>query len=318
MKSFIQNTCTGTFTYTGTNKPGNLTILLLLLLFINTSCKRGNEAYDATGTFEATEVTISAEVNGKILQMEINEGDTVMAGQSIGAIDSIQLVLRKKQLVNNIRAIQSRRPQVQKQIAVLEQQISTQLKEKERLQRLFDSNAATGKQLDDINAGISLLSKQLEAQKSSLSITTNSITQDVATLETQIEQIEDQIKKCQITNPIKGTILTKYTHAHELATPGKPLYKIADLSVMVLRAYITSEQLSKVKLGQTVKVFTDYGDKSREYEGRVSWISPKSEFTPKNIHTPDERANLVYATKIEVNNDGFLKIGMYGQVVLHF
>lgn len=280
-----------------------------------TSCNKEKDIFDATGTFEATEVTISSEVSGKILQLDIDEGDSVMAGQRIGTIDGTQLILRKKQLVNNIRAIQSRNPNVQKQIAVLEQQISTQLQEKERVQRLFDANAATGKQLDDITANIALLSKQLEAQKSALNVTTNSITQDVATLEAQVEQIEDQITKCQIVNPLTGTVLVKYAQKHELATPGKPLYKLADLSEMTLRAYITSDQLSKIKLGQPVKVYTDYGDNTREYPGTLSWISAKSEFTPKNIHTKNERANLVYAIKIKVINDGFLKIGMYGQLI---
>lgn len=280
------------------------------------SCNHKNGLYDASGTFEAIEIVVSSEVSGKVLSLDIREGEILQADQLVGSIDSTQLHLQKKQLASNIRAIESRKPQIKTQIAVTEQQISSQKIEKNRVEKLLEANAANRKQLDDLNAHIALLEKQLEAQKSSLLTTTQGITQDVETIEIQIEQLDDQLKKCQIINPLTGTVLAKYTEAMELATPGKALYKIADLDKMVLRAYITSGQLTQLKMGQQVKVFADFGEERREYEGIVSWISDKSEFTPKTIQTKDERANLVYAVKIAVQNDGYLKIGMYGQIQL--
>jgi len=275
------------------------------------SCSSENGDYDASGTFEATEIVISSEVNGKILSFELTEGQKLEANHQVGTIDSVQTYLRKKQLLNSIKAIKSRHPEIQKQIAVIEQQIATQKKENQRIENLVKANAANQKQLDDINAHIALLEKQLEAQKSSLTITTNGMNEDISTIEVQIEQLNDQLKKCRIINPIDGTILVKYTEANELAVPGKSLYKIADIDNMIFRAYLTSDQLTKIKIGQEVKVFADFGEETREYNGKVEWISSKSEFTPKTIQTQDERANLVYAIKVGIKNDGYLKIGMY-------
>jgi HlyD family secretion protein len=278
-----------------------------------TAC-HNKESFDATGTFEATEIVVSSEANGKILELNVTEGNQLDANTVVGNIDSVQLFLRKKQLQNTIRAVESRRPDIKKQIAVLEQQITSQKFEKQRVENLLQANAANKKQLDDITAHIALLEKQLEAQRSSLEITSTGINEDVATLAIQIEQLDDQLNKCRIVNPMQGTVLAKYAEAGELAMQGKALYRIADVQNMTLRAYITSAQLSQVKLGQEVTVLADFGAETRSYTGKITWISNKSEFTPKTIQTKDERANLVYAIKIAVTNDGFLKIGMYGQV----
>ena len=292
-------------------------ILLSLGFLLLSACSDKNGQYDASGTFETTEVIVSSEANGKILSFDVREGQMLETGQSAGTIDSIPLYLRKKQLQANIKAVESRRPEIRKQIASIEQQIATQKTEKKRMENLLYAKAANQKQLDDINAQIAFLEKQLEAQKSTLSISSNSISEDVATLEVQIEQLEDQLKKCQIINPVKGTVLVKYAEAGEVTSQGKALYKIADTENMKLRAYLVSSQLTQVKAGQNVKVFADFGEtESREYQGTIEWISDKAEFTPKTIQTRDERANLVYAVKIAVKNDGYLKIGMYGNILL--
>lgn len=291
-----------------------LNLLFATSLMILSSCGDKKEDFDASGTFEADEITVSSESNGRILSLNISEGQNIEAGYLSGEIDSVQIFLKKKQLINSIKAIESRRPEIKKQIAVIEQQISTQKKERSRIEQLLQANVANKKQLDDINASIYLLEKQLEAQRSTLSITSNGITEEVSTMMVQIEQLEDQLKKCKITNPIKGTVLVKYANAGELAVQGKAIYKIADISNITLKAYITSNQLTQIKIGQEVKVFADYGDDYREYKGKVTWISSKAEFTPKTIQTRDERANLVYAIKVMVKNDDFLKIGMYGQI----
>lgn len=286
--------------------------MLMLSLF---SCKNSDGNYDASGTFEATEIIVSSEANGKIKELNIEEGQELKANQQVGYIDSLQLFLSKKQLEYTIRAMESRRPEIAKQIAVYEQQIATQQTEKTRVQKLLKANVANEKQLDDINAQIAFLQKQLTAQKSSLTISNKGITEDAATMGVQVAQLKDQLEKCRIVNPIDGTVLVKYTEQDELATQGKPLYAIADIKNMILRAYVSSNQLSQVKIGQQVKVFIDYGkDNSKEYKGKITWISNKSEFTPKTIQTKDERANTVYAVKIAVKNDGYIKIGMYGDV----
>lgn len=288
-----------------------LPVAALLLIF---SCKNSDEGYDASGTFEATEIVVSSEVSGKILSLDVQEGETISAGETVGYIDSVQIWLKKKQLINSIKAVKSRMPEINKQIAVTEQQIATQKSEAKRVGRLIKADAAATKQLDDINNSIAVLERQLEAQKSSLEIASRGINEDAATLQVQIEQLDDQLKKCRISNPLSGTVLVKYTEANELAIPGKALYKIADLENMTLKAYITAAQLTQLKIGQAVKIFADFGEESREYPATIKWISDKAEFTPKTIQTRDERANLVYAIKLAVKNDGFLKIGMYGEV----
>lgn len=283
-------------------------------LFVLFSCQPDKTMYDASGTFEATEIIVSSSVNGQIMAFKVREGEKIEKDQWVGYMDSIPFYLKKKQLYQNIKSLESRKPEIDKQIAVIQTQINTQYREKQRVENLIQASAANQKQLDDINAQIAWLETQLEAQKSSLEITWNGIREDISSLEIQIEQLNDQLNKCQIVNPISGTVLVKYAEQSELAIPGKVLYKIADLGNMVFRAYITSDQLTQLQIGQEVKVFADFGEETREYPGRVQWISEKSEFTPKTIQTRDERANLVYAMKISVKNDGFIKIGMYGQV----
>ena len=289
---------------------------LVLVAAVLGACSQSNGNYDASGTFEATEIMVSAESSGKITALNLREGEHLQKDQVVGAIDSIQVYLRKKQLQHSIRALLSRHPEIRKQIAVLGQQIATQKNEKVRVEKLVAANAANRKQLDDINAQLAVLEKQLAAQQSTLSITSKGIDEDAATLEIQVQQADDLLKKCRIVNPVEGTVLVKYAEAGEMAVPGKSLYKIANLDTLIFRAYITSGQLTLLKPGQTVRVFSDFGDATREYHGVVEWISEKSEFTPKTIQTQDERANLVYAVKIAVKNDGYLKIGMYGQVDL--
>lgn len=292
-------------------------IYIIAAFLVLASCKNNDEQYDASGTFEATEIMVSAEVSGKILEFGMLEGQTLEQQQVVAAIDSVQLYLKKQQLLAGMSALKARRPEVSKQIAAIEQQITSAKTEKQRIENLVNANAANQKTLDDINAQIAVLEKQLLAQKSTLESSNEGISGDLASMEIQVAQLTDQLKKCRITSPINGTLLAKYAEVGELAMPGKALFKVADLQNMVLRAYITSDQLTQLKIGQAVKVFADFGDETREYSGTIRWISGKAEFTPKTIQTKNERANLVYAVKIAVKNDGYLKIGMYGQVKLN-
>jgi len=295
-----------------TNQSFILGFSLLFLL----SCNTKNEGYDASGTFEATEIMVAAEASGKILQFDAQEGQLLEAEQVVGIVDSLQLYLKKQQVLAGMNALKARRPEVSKQIAALEQQIATAQSEKKRIENLVRANAANQKALDDVNAQIAVLEKQVLAQKSTLDISNRGITEDLASMEIQVEQLNDQLNKCRITSPIKGVLLVKYAEAGELAIPGKALFKVADMENMILRAYLTSDQLTQLKLGQSVSVFADFGADTRLYKGNISRISDKAEFTPKTIQTKDERANLVYAVKIAVKNDGYLKIGMYGQIKL--
>jgi len=305
------NDLLNTFFCTG-KKYAFLSILIPSFLI---SCGASKDEYDASGTFESTEVIVSAEGSGKILSFDVQEGQILTANEMVGSIDSLQLYLRKKQLMTSEKSMQVRRPDVKKQIAAIEQQIATAKTERRRVENLLKANAANQKQLDDINAQISLLEKQLDAQKTTLVTTNQGITDDTEGIRLQVAQIEDQLTKCRIISPINGTVLIKYAEMGEVAAPGKALFKIADTNNMILRAYVTNDQLSTLKIGQKVKVFCDSEKKEmKEYEGTLAWISQKSEFTPKTIQTKDERANLVYAIKVNVKNDGLLKIGMYGNV----
>ncbi|MBN1980847.1 MAG: HlyD family efflux transporter periplasmic adaptor subunit [Chitinivibrionales bacterium] len=300
-------------------KPRKILFLTLLFLsaILTISCRDKKSQFDASGVFEAVEIIVSSEAAGKILRFDVEEGETLQANQNVGAIDSIQLYLRKMQLLASVKAVRSRRPDVDKQIAAIQQQIITAKTEKLRIENLLRSNAANQKQLDDINGQIAILEKQLDAQKSTLSITNTGITDESSALEIQVAQLDDQLQKCQIINPITGVVLAKYCQATEITAPGKALYKIADMQNMTLRAYIISSQLTQLKIGQQIKVFADFGEKgTKQYSGTVAWIASKAEFTPKTIQTRDERANLVYAIKISVKNDGFLKIGMYGALTI--
>lgn len=291
-----------------------LLISLMGIVFL-TACMNQSKSFDASGVFEATEIIVSSEASGKIIQFAVEEGETLTANQVVGQVDDVQLVLRKKQLLANVGVVQSRRPDIKKQIAAIEQQILATQKEKKRIGNLLKANAATPKQWDDITAQVTILEKQLDAQKSTLASTTKGLGEESSALSIQVDQLDDQIQKCQIINPIDGIVLTKYAEQSEITMPGKALYKIANIQNMILRAYITSSQLTQIKLGQTVQVIADFGTKeTKAYPGKIIWISSKSEFTPKTIQTKDERANLVYAIKIAVQNDGYLKIGMYGGV----
>ncbi len=284
-------------------------------IFLMTACNNNKPSFDASGSFEAEETIISSEASGTIKQFNIEEGQTLKAGQSIGYIDSTQLYLKKKQLETQIKALLSKKPNISVQLSALQSQLATAEKEKIRIANLVKGDAATTKQLDDINASIEVIKKQIEAQKSSLEISSEGIGKDATPLYVQIEQLNDQLAKCNIINPTNGTVLSKYAEQNEMASIGKALYKIADLSTIILRAYISGNQLPQVKLNQKVKVSTDDGKGGfKETEGTIFWINDKAEFTPKTIQTKDERANMVYAIKVKVVNDGSYKIGMYGEI----
>jgi len=323
----------------------NYTLILSALIFLG-SCKSSDNQFDATGIFEASEVIVSSEVAGKILKFDLEEGMTIPRDSVIGKIDPINLELQKEQVSSSISALKQKTndagPQVQilesqlisqqKQLSILNTQLNTALKEQKRLQNLVAADAAPAKQLDDITAQVSVLRDQIEAANSQLSvikrqilsqkeivaIQNRSILSENLPLQKRLEMMQDQLSKTNIINPIDGTVLTKYAAAGEITAPGKALYKIADLSNLTLRVYISGTQLSQVKLNQAVKVSIDQGEKKyKTYSGVVTWISDKAEFTPKTIQTKEERANLVYAMKVKVKNDGYLKIGMYGEVNLN-
>ncbi len=288
---------------------------LCSLLALFSACGNGVPKYDATGTFETTEVLVSAEASGHLLYFDIEEGMLLKAGEEVGVVDTVQLYLKKLQLEASIKSVEEQRPDILIQVAATKEQISAAQRERNRMANLLKVGAANQKQLDDAEDQLEVLRKQLVAQNSTLSNSHQSLTWQSSSVGIQVAQVEDQLKKCHITSPITGTVLAKYAEAGELTAMGTPLFKVADTEQMYLRAYITSEQLSQVKLGQKVTVFSDYGtDEYKQYPGVVTWISDTSEFTPKTILTKNERANLVYAVKIAVHNDGLLKIGMYGGV----
>lgn len=286
-----------------------------ILLLILVGCRDASNKFDATGNFEADEVIISSEAAGRILKLDIEEGMDVDANAVVGLIDTTQLYLRKKQLEYSIKAVVAKSPNATVQLAAIKEQMETAQREKKRVENLLKDDAATQKQLDDLNAQLLLLQRQYDAMQSNLSVTTRSIQSETLPLKAQLDQVQDQLNKSVIRNPFKGTVLTKYALKDEVASPGKALYKVADLSSLILRAYISGSQLSQVKLGQTVDVLVDAPEgEYKKYKGEIMWVSEKAEFTPKTIQTKDERANLVYATKIMVKNDGYLKLGMYGEV----
>ncbi|MDR2496008.1 MAG: HlyD family efflux transporter periplasmic adaptor subunit [Tannerellaceae bacterium] len=295
----------------------NKNFFLILLLPALFSCSSGATRTDASGAFEATEVTISSEANGRIIELSVREGDRLQAGDYLGYVDSAQLYLSKKQLASGLKAIDAQKPDIRKQIAVLEQQIATARTERQRMQNLVDAKAGTQKQLDDITHQIDFLNRQLEAQRSTLGKTTGGMDAEAESLLYRIMQLDDMLGKCRILSPVTGDVLTVYAHAGEVTAAGRPLFKVADTRLLYLRAYVTADQLSMLSLGQSLQVFADYGKgERREYEGTLTWISPKAEFTPKGIQNRDERANLVYAIKIAVRNDGMLKIGQYGEIAI--
>jgi HlyD family secretion protein len=314
----------------------------LAIAFIG--CKSDKQEFDATGVFEANEVIISAESSGKILKLDIEEGATLKAGQEIGLIDCLNLSLQKSQVQASIEAVGQKQNDASPQTKILHEQLNTQQsqvatqkeqlrileKERIRLQNLVNADAIPTKQLDDLVGQIDILKKQImttetqasvlrqqiSSQEQQVAIQNRGILSERKPLQERVAQLDDQLKRCIIVNPTEGTVLVKYAEGNEITSMGKPLYKIADINVLTLRAYVSGDQLSKIKLNQSVKVMVDNGkDAYKEMTGKVDWVSSKAEFTPKTIQTKDERANLVYAMKIKVKNDGFLKIGMYGEVI---
>lgn len=301
---------------------------LSLIIF---SCNSNKDQFDASGTFESDEVIVSSQLGGQLLSFNIDEGDTLSAGEVVGHIDSTDVLLQKQQVQATIQSLSEKTQDVEPQIKMLQDQLAVQqtqldhaMKDQQRFQNLVAEGAATQKQLDDITAQVNELKKQMQVtqqqinvQRSSVGTQNSTVLSEKKPLQKQEAQLAEQLSKANIVNPINGTVLTKYAEAGEVTVPGKALYKIADLTYLNLRAYITGAQLSTVKLNQQVKVFIDSGANNyRQYTGTIIWISDKAEFTPKTIQTKDERANLVYAIKVRVKNDGYLKIGMYGEVKL--
>jgi HlyD family secretion protein len=306
-------------------------LILAAAVFSLGSCSRSGEEFDASGNFEADEVIVSAQQNGQILSFHVREGDTLGMGAIVGQIDVSQPRIQKEEVQASIQALREKttdsRPQLElitKQLAVQESQLEQQLREKTRTENLVKADAATQKQLDDVNSTVDQLQKQivvtrqqLDVEKTNIANQNRSVMSERSPLEKSVAQYEDQIRKGIIINPVAGTVLTRYALEGEMATVGRALYKIANLDTLNLRAYITGTQLPQIKIGERIAVRIDSGSSHyRHYEGTLSWISDKSEFTPKTIQTKDERANLVYAIKVRVPNDGFLKIGMYGEIKL--
>ncbi|HRX92985.1 MAG TPA: efflux RND transporter periplasmic adaptor subunit [Chitinophagaceae bacterium] len=293
------------------------------------ACNGNGNDFDASGTFEADEVVVSSEIPGKITSLNIEEGMTIPADSIVGTIDATNIALQKEQVEASIEALNQKTADVSPQVKLLQDQIAVQksqldnlMYEKRRVENLLKSDAATQKQLDDINSNIDVLNKQINVTQQQINVQQNniatqnrSILSESKPLSKRAAQLKDQLDKANIVNPVSGTVITKYAEAGEITNAGKALYKIADLSEITLRAYLTGGQLSEVKLGQQVKVLVDDGDdKYKEFPGTITWVSDKAEFTPKTIQTKEERANLVYAMKIKVKNDGTMKIGMYGEV----
>ena len=300
-------------------------------LLLLTACGNRNGKYDASGTFEADEVIVSSLTNGRLISFKVEEGDVLAKDSLVGLVDPTTLSLQKQEVEATIASLGEQMANVEPQVKLLNDQLTVQqskldnlLHERTRIENLLKQDAATGKQLDDINAAIDVVKKemtvtqqQITVQKNAVGTQNRSVLSQGKPLEKKAAQIGDLLDKANIKNPVTGTVITKYAEEGEITTNGKALYKIADLSTMTLRAYITGTQLSQVKLGQQVTVLIDDGaDKYKEMPGAITWVSDKAEFTPKTIQTKDERANLVYAIKIKVKNDGYLKIGMYGEVRL--
>ena len=292
-------------------------LVLASAMLTMSACGNKEKEFDATGTFEATETTVSAEQTGTLLTFDIEEGNEVEAGTQVGLIDTTQLWLKLQQLDATKRVYESQKPDTQKQIAATRQQLQKARQEQQRYRELVADGAAPSKMLDDATNQVKVLERQLEAQLSAYNTQLSTLNSQQAATDVQANQLRDQLQKCHILVPISGSVLEKYAERGEFVATGKPLFKIADTRQMFLRAYVTSAQLQDIKVGQPVTVFADYGDgQRRTYEGKISWISSRSEFTPKTILTDDERADLVYAVKIAVKNDGYIKIGMYGEVKL--
>ena len=282
------------------------TTLTLFILISLISCSKNNEKADGYGNFEATEVTISAEANGKIDYLKLEEGDVLEPNMQVGLVDTTQLYFNKQQLIASKSTILSKSSNVLSQINVLKEQLKTTLTEQKRIQNMFAENAATKRQVDEVIGKVNVLQEQIK----SVGTQNAPIANEAQSIDIQIEKINDQIQKSKIINPIKGTVLAKYAEPNEVTAFGKPLYKIADISEMTLRVYVSETQLAQIKVGQTVTVKIDAEKEMKSYPGTISWIASTAEFTPKIIQTKEERANLVYAVKVKVKNNGSLKIGM--------
>lgn len=294
-----------------------------------TACNRNGNDFDASGTFEADETVVSSELSGKILSLDVEEGMQLSKDSVVGMLDATSIDLQQQQVEASINALNQKTADVSPQIQLLQNQEAVQqsqldnlFHERTRIENLLKSDAATGKQLDDINAQIDVVKKQIGVTQQQIAVAKNniatqnrSILSEADPLRKRVAQLQDQVKRANIVNPAAGTVITKYAETGEVTSAGKALYKIADLSYLYLRAYVTGAQLPAIKLGQQVTVLIDQGAKKyKEYPGTITWISDKAEFTPKTIQTKEERANLVYAIKIKTKNDGYLKIGMYGEV----
>ena len=291
------------------------TCIIAATLAMLAGCAGNEKEFDATGTFEATEVTVAAEQSGALTKFDVNEGDNIALGKEVGVIDTTQIWLKIKQAGATKAVYQSQKPNMEAQIAATRQLLAKAKQDQQRYKELVADGAAPSKMLDDATNQVKVLQKQLDAQISTLSNQLSTLNSQISTTDVQVSQLQDQLRKCHITSPVAGTVLEKYVEKGEFVATGKPLFKMANTSQMFIRAYVTSAQLQNIKVGQKAKVFADYGDgKKKEYLGTVSWISSKSEFTPKTILTDDERADLVYALKVAIKNDGYVKIGMYGEV----
>lgn len=294
----------------------NKVIVTIGIAIVLSGCGKETTESDAQGTFEATEVIVSAEANGKLLDLSIEEGQAVKRGETVGKVDTTSLYLNKLQLLQNQKAILAGRQNVNTQLESLRKELANAVADQKRIENLVKGQVASQKQLDDSNLRIEVLKAKIASQESMLNTGNTALSEQSKTIAAQLNVIDDQLRRCRVVNPVDGTVLTKYSEAYEMTGIGKPLYKVADLSEVILRAYISNDQQSKVKIGQKVKILVDDGnDAMRNYEGTIQWVNDKAEFTPKTIQTKDERANLVYAVKIAVKNDGLLKIGMYGEVV---
>ena len=285
-------------------------ILLTAITII--SCNKNNEKADAYGNFEATEITVSSESNGKIEFLNVEEGEQLKKGSLVGLIDTLQLHYNREQLKASIETVQSKSASVLSQINVLNEQLKTAKIEQTRIQNMYAENAATKRQIDEIDGKVKVIEKQISSVQSQNAPILN----EIKSIKVQIEKLDDQIKKSKISNPVDGTVLTKYAEPSEITAFGKPLYKIANLNEMELRVYVTETQLAQIKIGQKVTVAIDADNDTKKYEGNITWISAQAEFTPKVIQTKEERANLVYAVKVAVKNEGSLKIGMPAEVWL--
>ena len=285
---------------------------ILLTAIILISCNKNSEKADAYGNFEATEITVSSESNGKIEFLNVEEGEQLKKGSLVGLIDTLQLHYNREQLKASIETVQSKSASVLSQINVLNEQLKTAKIEQTRIQNMYAENAATKRQIDEIDGKVKVIEKQISSVQSQNAPILN----EIKSIKVQIEKLDDQIKKSKISNPVDGTVLTKYAEPSEITAFGKPLYKIANLNEMELRVYVTETQLAHIKIGQKVTVAIDADNDTKKYEGNITWISAQAEFTPKVIQTKEERANLVYAVKVAVKNDGSLKIGMPAEVWL--